>query len=678
MNTQPIRPISLVRATIFVLFALVSVQASALDGTLIVANRTGGSISFFDLAARVEIARVPIGPRIPHEVDVSPDGRLVLTTEYGPNGNRGRHVVLIDVATASVLKRIDLGPNSRPHTALFLPDGRRAVATMQDSDQLALLDVETGQVLRVFPTGGREGHMVRLSPDGTRAYVTSRGAEGTLSVIYLNESRPPDVIVTGRGAEGIDVTPDGSEIWVANRDVESMSVVSADSLEVIATLPTRPHAGRIDIGRHGLAAMPNGRNNVEPSAQMVRIWNVAERSIVTEMPIRDGQPGLGNFGVLVHGDTAFVADPGDGTIQMFAMDGSGRREVLAAGHEGPDGMAWSPVRVGVMPLAEEPSFEFDPSWPEPLPERWINGQVGGVCVDSHDHVVIVDRRNITEEEAETNVAAPTFIMFDQAGNVIGSWGDPDVVPDGIHGCSFDAQDNVWVAGNRDAIVQKYSHSGELLMQIGTKGLFDTHDGTQEGRLRNRARDRLHRPSGVVVDDTNGDIYVSDGYGNKRVVVFDAEGNFLRQWGRLASAEEAAAATPGTFTEVVHCIELSNDDLVYVCDRQGDRVQVFDKSGAHVRDIPVPTDRPNARGTAWWVAFSPDEAQRYLYVMNGGQERVHVMDRASGETLSTFGRPGHYPGNFTHGHTIATDSTGKIYVAETNFGRRVQRFKQVAD
>jgi DNA-binding beta-propeller fold protein YncE len=657
---------------------LVGAQAHALDGTLIVANRTGGSISFFDLSAGIEIARVPIGPRIPHEVDVSPDGRLALTAEYGPNSDRGRHVVIIDIASASIKGRIDLGPNSRPHTALFLPDGWRAVATMQDSDQLALLDIVEQRVLKLFPTGGREGHVVRLSPDGTRAYVSSRGAEGTLSVIYLDEDRPPDVIVTGPGAEGLDVTPDGREIWVANRDDESMSIVSADTLEIIETLPARPHAGRIDIGANGLAAMPNGRNNVEPSPQMVRIWNVAERSIVTEMPIRDGQPGLGNFGVLVHADTAFVADPGEGTVQMFAMDGSGKREVLASGHEGPDGIAWSPVRVNVMPAAAEPRFEFDPTWPKPLPERWINGQVGGVCVDSHDHIMIVDRRNITEEEAETNVPTPTLIMFDQEGNVIDSWGDPAVVPDGVHGCRFDAQDNVWIAGNRDAIVQKYSHSGELLLQIGTKGLFDTNDGTQEGRLRNRARDRLHRPAGAVVDDTTGEVFVADGYGNKRVIVFDAEGNYLRQWGRLATAEEVAAGTPGTFAEVVHCIELSNDDLVYVCDRQGDRVQVFDKSGEHIRDIHIPAERPNERGTAWWVAFSHDEAQRYLYVMNGGQERVHVIDRASGETLSTFGRPGHYPGNFTHGHTIATDSSGNIYVAETNFGRRVQRFRRVAE
>ena len=148
--------------------------------------------------------------------------------------------------------------------------------------------------------------------------------------------------------------------------------------------------------------------------------------------------------------------------------------------------------------------------------------------------------------------------------------------------------------------------------------------------------------------------------------------------RNITEEEMQDGTPSTFTAVVHCIAMSNEGLIYVCDRQGNRVQVFDQMGNHVRDIWVTVEEYNSRGTAWWVAFSPDEEQQYLYVMNGGKEEVHVMDHASGETLSTFGRPGHMPGNFTHGHTIATDSQGNIYVAETNIGRRVQRFNLVSE
>ncbi len=338
-------------------------------------------------------------------------------------------------------------------------------------------------------------------------------------------------------------------------------------------------------------------------------------------------------------------------------------------------LAWS------LGTQAQPQFEVDTTWPQELPDRWIFAQIGGVCVDSHDHIAIVDRNNITDEEKQTNIPIPTFVMFDMAGEIVNSWGDPSVVPTDVHGCTFDADDNLWVGGNGDAIVQGYSHDGELILQIGTKHLFDTVDGTEEGEFTNSSRDRLNRPSGAVVDD--GEIFISDGYGNKRVVVFDTDGNYLRQWGTLATEAERLAGTPGTFANVVHCIEISNKGLVYVCDRQGSRVQVFDKMGNHVRDIHVArtddhVENPVRRGTAWWVAFSPDEDQEYLYVMNGGEEKLHTLDHETGETLSTFGRPGHQPGNFTHGHTIATDSAGNIYVAETNYGRRVQRFNVTSD
>jgi sugar lactone lactonase YvrE len=336
------------------------------------------------------------------------------------------------------------------------------------------------------------------------------------------------------------------------------------------------------------------------------------------------------------------------------------------------------ILFGSISAAQEaPQYQVDPSWPKPLPKGWINAQVGGNCVDSHDHSVIVDRRNITGEEAETSIATPPIMMFDMEGNLIHSWGDPERVPAGIHGCSFDPDDNVWIAGNQDGIIQRYSHSGELLMQIGTRGIVDTDDGTLDGAARNSAHDRFFRPSGVAVDPENGDIYVSDGYGNRRVIVFDEEGNFLRQWGRQATQEEIEAGAGGVFAQVLHCIAISNEGLVYVCDRQGDRVQVFDKKGNFVRNIWIRNgtrELPDPRGTAWWVDFSPDEEQRYLYVMNGRNETVHVLDHETGEILTTFGRPGHQIGNFTHGHTLAVDSEGNIYVAETNWGRRVQRFK----
>ena len=183
----------------------------------------------------------------------------------------------------------------------------------------------------------------------------------------------------------------------------------------------------------------------------------------------------------------------------------------------------------------------------------------------------------------------------------------------------------------------------------------------------------------AVDPGNGDIFVSDGYGNKRVVVFDRQGRYLRQWGRQATQAETDAGVGGVFLSPVHCVLIGNDGLVYVCDRLGDRVEVFDKMGKFVRNIWIRTGTPtlpDARGTAWWVLFSRDAAQKYMYVMNGRNETIHVLDHESGKIVSTFGRPGHQPGSFTHGHTLAMDSTGSIYVAETDTGRRVQRFKPV--
>jgi sugar lactone lactonase YvrE len=164
-----------------------------------------------------------------------------------------------------------------------------------------------------------------------------------------------------------------------------------------------------------------------------------------------------------------------------------------------------------------------------------------------------------------------------------------------------------------------------------------------------------------------------------VVVFDKNGNYLRQWGRQATPQEMEAGVGGAFAQVVHSVDIGNDGLVYVGDRQGDRVQVFDKQGNFQRNIWVRTgtkELPDKRGTAWWTAFSRDAEQKYLYVMNGRNEQLHILDRVSGEILSSFGRPGHQLGDFTHGHSCAVDSHGNIYIAETSWGRRVHRFRPV--
>jgi DNA-binding beta-propeller fold protein YncE len=336
----------------------------------------------------------------------------------------------------------------------------------------------------------------------------------------------------------------------------------------------------------------------------------------------------------------------------------------------------------VCPQASEaqdnvPKYEVDPSWPQPLPDSWVTGWIGGVCIDAHDHVFILNRRNLTENELAAAHQAPPVIEFDPEGNVVNSWGDPDVVPKKLHGCTVDRENNVWLSGSEDGIVQKYAHDGKLLLQIGTSGVFDTSDGTITGRALNSSHTQFNQPAGIAVDPANGEVYVADGYGNDRVAVFDRNGKFLRQWGRQGTKSEADAGEGGVFMQVVHCVEIGNDGLVYVCDRQGDRVQVFDKMGNFQKNIWIRTGNPHMPdrfGTVLWVGFSPDQAQRYMYVANEHNDHINIIDHASGQLLSSFGRAGHQVGDFTHCHTLAVDSKGNIYVAEVNWGNRVQKFK----
>ena len=216
------------------------------------------------------------------------------------------------------------------------------------------------------------------------------------------------------------------------------------------------------------------------------------------------------------------------------------------------------------------------------------------------------------------------------------------------------------------------------MQIGDRGVVDTSDGTLKGRALNSSHTQFYMPSDIAVDPVNGDVYVADGYGNSRIAVFDRSGKFLRQWGHQGTKEEADAGVGGAFMQVVHCVVIGNDSLVYVCDRQGDRIQVFDKMGNFKNNIWIKRENslPDNWGTTWWIGFSPDREQKYMYVDDGGDEQIKILDHASGEVLSSFGRPGHQVGAFTHGHTLAVDSNGNVYVAETDWGRRVQEFKPV--
>ncbi len=366
-----------------------------------------------------------------------------------------------------------------------------------------------------------------------------------------------------------------------------------------------------------------------------------------------------------------------------------------------------------------PKFQVDGTWPKPYPTEfdaatgrrvpWITGEVAGNCIDSRDHVISVNRGNLATQGPETvqGVVAPPVIEIDGDGNTVRAWGDRNVLPNGIHGCFVDYQDNVWIAGNGDGIVQKYSHNGTLLMQIGTRGVCDSTTGAcgnfgtvgtpqpgchQTSCLLNEPADMYVDPKPDPVTGRRGSVYVADGYGNHRVVVFDADGNFLRQWGAVAgTVNNPATDSPAAFASGdgghPHCVLLANDNLVYTCDRGDDRIQAWTKTGTFVRVIPVVrgtgvTTFANGHaglgtaGSAWDLDFSNDAFQAFMLEMDGGNEQVHIMDRVAGSILSSFGQPGHEPGKFTYGHTLALDSEGNLYTAETINGRRLQKFVRV--
>jgi DNA-binding beta-propeller fold protein YncE len=278
-------------------------------------------------------------------------------------------------------------------------------------------------------------------------------------------------------------------------------------------------------------------------------------------------------------------------------------------------------------------------------------------------------------EGDLNAArlAPQVIEFDPAGKVVNSWGDPATLDPRLHSCHVDQDTNVWIASSPSGMVQKYTHDGRaLLLQIGKKGAIDSSDGTVKGTPLNSNASVFFMPASIAVDPQNGDVYVADGEspgGNRRVAVVDAAGKFLRQW-----RPEVA--------DTVHCLAMSRDRLVYVCDRTGSRILVYDTAGRLQRTIAVPwtpvTPPSDGKpvqigGSAVAIDFSPD--QRLLFVINQNNARVDVIERERGTVVGSFGRAGTFPGEFNQAHGIAVDSRGNVYVAE-NRGRRVHKFRMV--
>jgi DNA-binding beta-propeller fold protein YncE len=357
---------------------------------------------------------------------------------------------------------------------------------------------------------------------------------------------------------------------------------------------------------------------------------------------------------------------------------------------------------------QAPRFEVDPMWPKPLPNHWVQGNTIGVSVDSKDHIWIIHRAGSLEametyaatNRAECCAPAPAVLEFDEDGNLLNHWGGTDGPgyewPASNHGITVDYKGNVWIGGNGRTIdpklqdtgastapeasqpgayadnqILKFTKDGKFLMQIGhpfkSKGSNDVEN--------------LKGPAKLTIDPKTNELYVADGYGNKRVIVFDADsGQYKRHWGAYGHKPDDTdmgnynpdAPIDQQFRSPVHCAQLSDDGLLYVCDRVNDRIQVFKPDGTFVKEQII-EKRTLGDGSVWDIAFSKDPKQTYIYLSDGANEKIHILLRDTLQEVANFGDGGRQPGQFYAVHSIATDSKGNIYTTETYRGQRLQKF-----
>ncbi len=350
-------------------------------------------------------------------------------------------------------------------------------------------------------------------------------------------------------------------------------------------------------------------------------------------------------------------------------------------------------------------FIVDPFWPKPLPNNWVLGQVSGIAVDLQDHIWIVHRPlTITPQEAgavqdpplsDCCVPAPSIIEFDQEGNLVQAWGGPKAFdydedgnitkawtgadkserwPRSEHGLYVDHENNVWIASNNrtDQIVLKFSKDGTRLMELGHWGITKGSNDTEH----------LGRPTDITVDPETNEVYISDGYGNRRIIVFDANtGEYKRHWGAYGEKPDDSelpdydpdAEPIRSFRSPIHSVRISNDELVYASDRVNNRIQVYQKDGTFVKEAFLATNTLSM-GSVWDIEFSLDEAQTYMYVPDGTNHKVWILKRDDLTVVNSFGTGGKNAGYFGWIHNISIDSKGNLYTTEVETGKRIQKFK----
>jgi DNA-binding beta-propeller fold protein YncE len=347
---------------------------------------------------------------------------------------------------------------------------------------------------------------------------------------------------------------------------------------------------------------------------------------------------------------------------------------------------------------QAPYFEVDPFWPKPLPNHWVLGSSIGVSVDERDHVWMIHRGSATladkEKALETKLSdqccagAPPVLEFDPDGKLVGHWGGPGAGyewPSSNHGITVDHRGNVWIGGNGpgDSQVLKFSRAGKFLLQVGKANarLGAMRDGKPTYSGGSNDTMSFGRVAKIFVDPSANEAYLADGYLNKRVAIIDADsGQLKRYWGAYGNKPDDIALGPYNpeappaqqFRTPVHCADLSNDGLVYVCDRPNNRIQVFRKDGTFVKEAFY-AKNSKGDGAPFDLAFSKDPAQTYLYMADGNNMKIRILRRDTLEELTSFGDGGRQPGQFYAVHSIAVDSKGNLYTTETYEGKRLQKF-----
>jgi hypothetical protein len=327
-----------------------------------------------------------------------------------------------------------------------------------------------------------------------------------------------------------------------------------------------------------------------------------------------------------------------------------------------------------------PTFAVDASWPK-VPERYKLGDISSIAIDAQDNAYVLHRPRTLKPE-DMAKAAPPVMVFDAAGNFIKGWGGEGAGyewPEREHGIHIDHKSFAWIGGNQcptsgtaglkpvaDDQLLKFTLDGKFVMQIGK-----SNQSKGDGDTAN-----VHRAADAFVVPRTNEVFVADGYGNHRVIVFDADtGAFKRTWGAFGKppggvdhceVTRVKEFPPGDGLpdfNIAHAIRVSNDGTVYVADRENRRVQMFNTDGKFVKQLRK-VEGPFAAD----LAFSPDQEQQFLYV--GGGKAINIVDRKSFEVVGQVQIEKQLGG----GHHIAVDSKGNIYIAQTTAGMQRLLFK----